>query len=73
MTERGWEFASLTLGFDWRGSDSFGVGPFLTGTVAEYNVESGKQSFNGASVPLPPTSPASHELFFGGVRGTVNP
>lgn len=77
-TNRGWEFAALTLGFDYRLKDFLGVGPFLTGTVGKYNVRSGDKAitFAGKQIsdaPLPEVGHATHATFFAGVRGTFNP
>lgn len=76
--DRGWEFANLSLGFDYRVADSFGFGPFLSASFAEYNVRTGNSmvTVGGAQVLnnfLPPVDHGLHELFFAGIRGTFNP
>jgi opacity protein-like surface antigen len=76
FTDRGWEFASLTAGFDWRFSETFGVGPFLLGTVGEYNTQSGAITIRSGTQqqpePVQPIQMAAHALVFVGVRGTFN-
>ncbi|MEO6418388.1 MAG: hypothetical protein ABIP39_03230, partial [Polyangiaceae bacterium] len=76
--DRGWEFANLSVGFDYRATDFFGFGPFVSASVGEYNVRTGGTmvTVGGAQVSntfLPPVDHALHELFFAGVRGTFNP
>jgi opacity protein-like surface antigen len=76
--DRGWEFAAVTVGFDYRAANFFGFGPFFTATLAEYNVRTGatQVSVGGAEVSssfLAPVSHGIHELFFLGLRGTFNP
>ncbi len=78
IVDRGWEFASLTLGFDARLCSVLGVGPFVTGSLGEYGVHTGTLTTSVAgtpveSGPLPAVHHAAHELFIFGVRGTVNP
>jgi len=77
VIDRGWEFASLTLGFDYRIDRTFGIVPFLTGTLSAYNVHTGTQTVSVAgnqvaSGPVANVEHAGHELFFAGVRGTFN-
>ncbi len=76
--DRGWEFANLSVGFDYRAADFFGFGPFLSASIGEYNVRTGSQvvTVGGAQVQntfLPNVSHGTHELFFAGIRGTFNP
>jgi hypothetical protein len=75
---RGWEMGALTLGLDMRPSRGVAVGPFVTGTLAEYNERTGTQSVTvGAAIvqsgPVPEVNHGLHELLIGGVRGTFNP
>lgn len=78
ITDRGWEFANLTLGFDARINSVVGIGPYVSGSLSEYNVHSGNQSVtvSGTQVSNAAVSPVDHglhELFFAGLRGTFNP
>jgi hypothetical protein len=78
ITDRGWEFASLTLGFDARINSGVGIGPFVSGSLNEYGVHSGTQtvSVSGTQVAanqVPPVNHGLHELFWAGVRATFNP
>ncbi|MGD0676395.1 MAG: hypothetical protein ABSC94_13330 [Polyangiaceae bacterium] len=74
---RGWEFASLTLGFDWRFTDMIGAGLFVLGTVGEYGVQTGNYTVMAAgaqqTTPVPAVQIGAHELAFIGLRGTFNP
>jgi opacity protein-like surface antigen len=76
FTDRGWEFASLTAGFDWRFSENLGAGPFLLGTVGEYHTQSGAITIRSATQqqaePVPAIQLAAHALVFVGIRGTFN-
>jgi hypothetical protein len=76
--DRGWEMAAVTLGLDVRPNRGVAVGPFVTGTLGEYNVRTGTQSvMTGATLvqttPVSDVNHGLHELLIGGVRGTFNP
>lgn len=78
IIDRGWEFANLTLGFDARIDSMVGVGPYVSGSLNEYNVHTGTQSVTVgntqvSNAPLPDVDHGLHELFTAGVRGTFNP
>jgi hypothetical protein len=78
IIDRGWEFATLTGGFDYRINRGVGIGPVLSASLAEYGVHSGNQSasINGTQVSNTPVAPVTHglhELYFAGIRGTFNP
>lgn len=78
IIDRGWEFATLTLGFDARFNRAVALGPFVSGSLNEYGVHSGTQvvtvaSSQVAANPVPAVNHGLHELFFGGLRGTFNP
>lgn len=77
VVDRGWEFANLTLGFDWRASKAIGVGPFATATLARYNVREGDRTVTVAGNVVPsaqePIDHATHAQFLFGIRGTFNP
>lgn len=76
--DRGWEYGALTLGADFRIDRQFGVGPFVTGTMGQYNVHTGNQTVSVgsnqvANGPVSPVEHTWHELFIAGLRGTFNP
>lgn len=78
IIDRGWEFANLTFGFDWRFSRAAALGPFISGSINEYGVHSGTQTVTvgGTQVSATPVANVDHglhELFFAGLRGTFNP
>jgi hypothetical protein len=78
VTDRGWEMAALTLGVDVRPSRGVAVGPFVTGTLGEFNVRTGTQTVTVAaavvqSTPVPDVNHGLHELLIAGLRGTFNP
>jgi hypothetical protein len=78
ITDRGWEFANLTAGFDARFNRAVALGPFISGSISEYGVHSGTEtaSIMGTQVvarPVPTVSHGLHELLFVGVRATFNP
>ncbi|HEY3818774.1 MAG TPA: hypothetical protein VGL81_16500 [Polyangiaceae bacterium] len=77
VTDRGWEFAALTLGFDARVDRAVGIGPYLQASINEFNVHTGTETVNVAgmqtSTPVPQVSPAAHTIFTAGLRGTFNP
>jgi hypothetical protein len=78
IIDRGWEFATLTFGFDARLSRGAGIGPFASASLAEYGVHSGTETVSVAgrqvaSMPPAPVSHGLHELYFVGVRATFNP
>jgi len=74
---RGWEFANITLGADWRIDRNFGIGPFFTFTVGEFNVRSGETTVSAGGLSTTTTAPdvnhTTHELFIVGARGTFSP
>jgi hypothetical protein len=75
-TDRGWEYGAGTLGFDYRVSRSFGVGPFFTATISQYNVHEGQRTVtvgsNQITTDLPSVRHLAHELLFIGLRGSFN-
>jgi hypothetical protein len=78
ITDRGWEFVALTLGFDARINREVGLGPFVSASLSEYGIHTGTQTVNvaGAQVanmPTPDVSHGLHEIYIAGVRGTINP
>jgi hypothetical protein len=78
ITDRGWEFANLTFGFDARFSRAVALGPFISGSLSEYGVHSGTQVVTVAgnqvaATPVPNVNHGLHELYFAGLRGTFNP
>jgi hypothetical protein len=78
VIDRGWEFASLVVGFDGRVDPAVGVGLFVQASLGEYNVHTGTQtlSVDGntlASNPVPDVNHGLHELYLVGVRATFNP
>jgi hypothetical protein len=76
ITDRGWEFAALTLGLDLRVVRFFGLGPFVQASINEYGVHSGTQTVTVAgsstSVSVPDVSHDAHGLIEVGLRGTFN-
>jgi hypothetical protein len=76
LVDRGWEFASLTIGFDWRFSEIVGAGLFLLGTIGEYDVQTGTITATSTtmqqSASVVPIQMGAHELAAIGVRGTFN-
>jgi hypothetical protein len=76
ITDRGWEFVTLTLGFDARLYHWFGVGPFFSASLNEYGVHDGTQTVTVAgtvtNVPVANVNHDLHELYIMGVRGTFN-
>jgi opacity protein-like surface antigen len=76
IVDRGWEFASLTAGVDWRFNDIFGAGLFVVGTIGEYDVQTGTATATTATQQetgvLPPLEKVVHGLVFVGARGTFN-
>lgn len=77
ITDRGWEYAALTLGFDYRLSSGVGVGPFATATLGAFDAHTGTTAVtvNGrsASNAVSDMPHATHETFIVGLRGTFNP
>jgi hypothetical protein len=76
--DRGWEFGSLTLGFDWRVEHWVGIGPYISASVGEYNVHTGTQTVGvgGTQVmsgPVPDVTHEVHALGSIGMRGTFGP
>jgi hypothetical protein len=82
IIDRGWEFGALTLGLDARVCSSFAIGPFVSASIAEYNVHSGTLTTSivtptgarmiVANTPVPDVHHGAHELYIFGVRGTFN-
>jgi hypothetical protein len=77
ITDRGWEFAALTLGFDARIDRVVGVGPFVQASINEFDVHSGNETVTVAGMQtttnLPQVTQAVHTIFTAGLRGTFNP
>jgi hypothetical protein len=78
IIDRGWEFATLTIGADVRLSRGVAIGPVGSASIAEYGVHSGTEtvSIAGRQVAQMPPAPVQHgvhELYFAGIRGTFNP
>jgi hypothetical protein len=76
LVDRGWEFVSLTLGFDYRVNDFFGLGPFATGTLAAFGTHTGTTDVdvNGGVVghSVSDVAHGMHEQLIVGLRGTFN-
>lgn len=72
--DRGWEFASFIVGFDWRLTAMLNIGPYLSGSIGEFDVHSGTETLSAGgesqSTPLPAVTHAAHELASLGIRGT---
>jgi hypothetical protein len=78
ITDRGMEFGTIYIGFDWRVDPRVGVGLYASASLNEYNVHSGTQNVfvNGTQVssgPIPDVNHGTHEFYSAGVRGTFNP
>lgn len=77
VTERGWEFGNLTVGFDYRLSRGVGFGPFFTATLARFNVRESDRTVTVAGNNIPsapaPVAHSDHAQFIIGARGTFNP
>jgi hypothetical protein len=77
VTDRGWEFANVTAGFDYRANAAVGVGPFITATYGRFNVHEIDRSLTVSGTPIPSPIGAvdhvDHMQFQVGVRGTFNP
>lgn len=78
VTDSGYEFVNLTLGFDGRFDSVVGFGPFVTGTLDRYALHDGTQTVMvGGTVvqtgSVAPVTPGLHELVLAGLRGTFNP
>lgn len=76
--DRGWEFLSVTLGFDARLNPAVGVGPFISASLNEFGLRSGTQvvsvgSAQGSNLPTPEVTHGLHELYRARLRGTFNP
>jgi opacity protein-like surface antigen len=76
ITDRGWEFVSLTAGLDWRFCESLGAGLFVLGTLGEYNVQAASGTVTSGmqqqALSFLPIQIAPHALAFVGIRGTFN-
>jgi hypothetical protein len=85
FTDRGWEYASLTLGLDWRFGHMLGAGLFLTGSVGQFDTQTGTFVITTSSGPqnqpvagIPACGPGQsslcnvHTLAAIGVRGSFN-
>jgi len=76
VTDRGWEYASLTLGFDYRVTDFFGIGPFASATLGAFDTHNGVTDVtvrgSVASNSVADVTHGAHELFMVGLRGTFN-
>jgi hypothetical protein len=78
VIDRGWEFVTLTGGFDGRIDPSLGIGLFASVSLNEYGVHTGTQTVSvggtqASSGPIPDVNHGLHELYIAGVRGTFNP
>jgi hypothetical protein len=76
--DRGFNFFTVTFGFDGRIDPAVGVGLYAEFSLNEYNIHTGTQtaSVGGtqvASAPLPDVNHGLHEIYSVGVRGTFNP
>jgi len=71
LSTRGWEFGNAQLGLDYKFSSSFGAGPFVTFTVAQFSDQSA--SVNGQDVPgAGIMNKAIHEWLIFGLRGVFD-
>jgi hypothetical protein len=77
VTDRGWEFANVSGGFDYRANAAVGLGPFVTATYGRFNVRETDRSVTVAGTPVastvPPVDHTNHAQFLVGIRGTFNP
>jgi len=67
---KGWEFGNAQLGLDYKFSPTFGVGPFVSLTVAQFSDSSG--SFSGVSVSGSIPNKTLHEWLIFGLRGVFD-
>jgi hypothetical protein len=61
----GWEWVTLQAGADWELSKGFGLGPFLSWGIGQYD----SAEFAGVSEDIPSDLKATHQVFQVGVRG----
>lgn len=78
VTDRGFEFAALTLGADFRIARVLAVGPFVSMSIGEFGTRTGSTTVRVQGTEVASTAAAEvehrpHELYLFGVRGTVNP
>lgn len=78
VTDSGYEFFNLSLGFDVRIDSVVGLGPFISGSLGRYALHDGTQTVTVGpatvqSGSVAPVDHAMHELYFAGLRGTFNP
>jgi hypothetical protein len=76
VTDRGWEYVGVTLGFDYRLSRYAAVGAFLSASLNQYNVHAGTQTVTVAgqslTTPLPDVQHGMHEIYTAGFRATFD-
>jgi hypothetical protein len=65
-TVRGFEFLNLQLGFDWRATKSFSIGPFASWSVGRF----GTSSSGGVATAFTDTS--THGWLQAGLKTTIN-
>ncbi len=71
VSTNGFEFGNVQLGLDYKISPAFGVGPFVTFTIAQFSDASA--SLNGQDVPGGGiTNKAIHEWLIFGLRGVFD-
>jgi len=78
VVDRGWEFATLTFGFDYRVNDLLGIGPFISGSLNRYDSHTGTRNVVVSGTLVSSTQVESvdhvmHEIFMIGLRGVINP
>jgi hypothetical protein len=77
VTDRGLEFAGLTLGADMRVDRQVALGPFFTASVGEYGSHTGSTTVSVGnslvSTGVPDVNHSAHWLFMLGLRATANP
>lgn len=66
----GWEFGNAQLGLDYKFSPEFGVGPFVTFTVAQF--ANASASVQGISISQSITNKTLHEWLIFGLRGVFD-
>jgi len=66
----GWEFGNAQLGLDYKFSPEFGVGPFVTFTVAQF--ANASASVQGISVSQSIANKTIHEWLIFGLRGVFD-
>jgi hypothetical protein len=65
-TREGFEFGNLQLGFDYRETPKFGIGPFVTFTIAQFSTGA------GVDYPIPAVDKTIHGWLIVGVRGVFD-